>query len=59
MEKIVLEMKIVSSSSTGSTGELLSDIHFRLQEYEFFHINIEIQKPNEKYIGNCLNIEEI
>jgi hypothetical protein len=56
MEKIVLEMKIVSSSYD---DELLSDIHFRLQEYEFYHINVEIQKLNEKYLGNCLPIEEL
>lgn len=51
MEKIVLEMKLVSNKND---DELLSDIHFRLQDYEFYHINIQIQKENENYHGNCL-----
>ncbi len=55
MEKNVLDMKIVSGFHD---DELLSDIHFRLQEFDFHHINVEIQKPNEKYLGNCTNLEE-
>ncbi len=54
MEKINISIKIVSGSYD---DQLLTDIHNKLEEFEFNHIDIEIQKPNEKYSGNCI-IEE-
>lgn len=50
LDKSVFDLKVISNFNNQSA--LLQEIYDKLNQYEPFHINVEIQKP-EQNLGIC------
>lgn len=51
LEKSVFDVKVISN--TNNQSALLEEIYDKLNKYEPFHINVEIQKVDQN-IGFCV-----